>query len=83
MRLNVDDTTDITGMYTDYDVAEEAVYTLGQLAGGLRDQLEEHSDADPRWKKRLAGMRELSRRMLAETEALYSDWLDEIEAQDA
>lgn len=74
-------TNDLAGMYTDYCLAEEAVYTLGQFAEAIRDQLDEHSDADPRWNARLIAARKAARILVHETEALWNEWDKEVSAK--
>lgn len=76
-------TNDLAGMYTDYCMAQEAVYTLGEYSKGLRDQLDEHSDADSRWNARLIKARKAARVLVEETAALWTEWAIETGEIDA
>jgi len=67
-------TDDLAGMYTGYCMAEEAVYTLGQCAEAMQEQLDEHSKADPRWNARLIEARKAARILMKETRDLWNEW---------
>jgi hypothetical protein len=69
-------------MYTDYRMAEEAVSALGEFVDAIRNELNEHSQADPRWNVRLIAARKAARILVRETEALWNEWNNEVSEKD-